>query len=183
GLPLVAPGAGAPDQVGQVAALLPGVGPHRDVLQHRDAGEDLQVLEGPPQPVTRPGDRLAGGQFGAVDEDLALVLRDEAGDDVGQRALAGAVRPDHGGDRARRRPQGHVLQYLEAAVPLGHAGDPQALTLFRTHARTTSRSVWAAASRLARSRRASRRAASSPARPRGKSWTAIRKITPMISGS
>jgi hypothetical protein len=75
---------------------------HHRILQHRHVGEGLDDLEGPAD--ARPAD-LIGPQAvdrPALEADRAAVGRHRAGDQVEERRLAGAVRPDQRDDLALR---------------------------------------------------------------------------------
>jgi hypothetical protein len=58
-----------------------------------------------------------------AEPDLAAVGRCEARDDVEERRLAGAVRPDETGDRALADGQRAPGECLDAAEALGDPGD------------------------------------------------------------
>ena len=68
---------------------------HHDVLQHAHLAKDLQVLEGTRDAAPRPSKRRLTVDALAVEPYLAGTGCGDAGDHVEQRALAGAVRPDH----------------------------------------------------------------------------------------
>ncbi len=73
-----------------------GLGGGRDILQRREAGQDLGDLEGACEAAQRP---LVDGQAGdvlAAEGDGAGIQRHLAGDLADQRRLAGAVRADDG---------------------------------------------------------------------------------------
>ena len=81
---------------------------HEVLVDHADAGADRVA-------GAAELDRLA------VDEDLALVRPVEAGEDVHQRGLAGAVLAEQAEDLARPDRQVHVGIGDDAAEPLGDA--------------------------------------------------------------
>ena len=56
-----------------------------------------------------------------VDQDLARVERDGAGDDLAERRLAGAVLADKGVDLAGGDGQADIVERSCTAVPLAHA--------------------------------------------------------------
>ena len=83
--------------------------------QRRHALEDLQVLEGARQAARR---ELVGRQAGhvlAVEVDRAAARRVDAGDDVEQRGLAGAVRADDREDLAGVDGEAHAIDGFHAA--------------------------------------------------------------------
>ncbi|MOA33780.1 hypothetical protein D3C78_1551040 [compost metagenome] len=69
-----------------------------------------------------PVHRLAG-DVDAGEMDVARICPHAAGDQVEQRALAGAVRPDDAERLARSKAQAHVLGHGERAVVLVQAVD------------------------------------------------------------
>ena len=74
-----------------------------------------------------PRRRAAFGEFDldllAVEEDLAAVGPHDAGEDLHQRRLAGAVLADDGVDRAALDLEAHVGDRHDAAVALGEMAD------------------------------------------------------------
>src|SRR5512140_1643004 len=94
-----------------------------DVLEDRHFRKEPDVLE---RPHHAAGGNLAGRQ--AVDlrppeNDLAGIGRKEAGDQVEDRRLPGAVRTDQRLDRSRGDIEGKVVDGLEAAEPLADPPD------------------------------------------------------------
>jgi hypothetical protein len=57
----------------------------------------------------------------SIEQHAALVGRDDAGHDLDQRGLSGAVLAEHRVDAARLDHQGGILQGAHAAVALGDA--------------------------------------------------------------
>jgi hypothetical protein len=102
GVGLVERGAGgaATEQCGEeaLAGLVGGV--EEQVVENGEARDAAGDLEGAGQ--ARPGDAVGapGGDVASVEADLAAVGRDDAGDALEQRGLAGAVGADQRGDRA-----------------------------------------------------------------------------------
>ena len=85
-----------------------------EVLAHRRALHQPDVLERAPEPERGP---LVHGQVGdllAPVDDAAAVGRVEAGDDVEQRRLAGAVGTDHADDLVLVDGDAHVQVGLDA---------------------------------------------------------------------
>ena len=73
-----------------------------DVLGHGEVGEGLELLEGAGHAAAGDAVGPHAGDLAAVEEDAAGVERLEAGDQVEQRGLAGAVGPDDADDLALR---------------------------------------------------------------------------------
>src|SRR5690606_6088441 len=71
----------------------------------------------------------------AVEPDAAAVRPHQPEHDPEQRTLARAVRPRHRGDRPGLELQVDALQYLQAAVPLVHALEPDHDVSSRVNAR------------------------------------------------
>ena len=78
------------------------VAAEQDVVEHRHAVEERQVLERARDAEPRHAVRREAGDVAPVEHDRALLRRIEAGDRVGQRGLAAAVRPDQAEDLAAR---------------------------------------------------------------------------------
>jgi hypothetical protein len=86
-----------------------------DVVEHRHAAEQRDVLEGAREPELGA---LRGGQAGdvlAAEADVAAVGPVEAGNGVEQRGLAGAVGADHGRDGTGRYFEADAVQGRHAA--------------------------------------------------------------------
>jgi len=86
-----------------------------DVLEHRHPREEHHVLERardsePDDPV-----RAHTEQIATVEVDPALVGRIQARDDVEERRLAGAVRPDQPGDLLLLERERDVVERQDAA--------------------------------------------------------------------
>jgi hypothetical protein len=96
-----------------------GVHADQDILDGRHVGEEADVLEGPAH--AQRGDLIGpqADQRAPPKGDGALVGRVEAGEDVEERRLAGAVGADDGGDAGAER-EVHPVQRGEAAEALGH---------------------------------------------------------------
>ena len=94
-----------------------------DVLGHGEIGEGLELLEGARDAAAGDAVGPQAGDLAAVEEDAAGVGRLEAGDQVEQRRLAGAVGADDAEDLALVDIEGDVGVGGEAAEALGHAFD------------------------------------------------------------
>ena len=121
-------------QVGEDAGALMAVAPHHDVLERGHAKEDLQILECPRQAATRELFRRERAHILACEPHAALLRQVEAGDDVEQGRLAGAIRADDGEDRARRDRQAHIIDGMHAAE-----GDRQVFGREDGHARLAAK--------------------------------------------
>ena len=99
-LALLAPLAGCPEDRAEGARARVAVGRRHDVLADGHVEEQAKRLERPRDPLardqcgSRPGDALAR------EDDVALRRLVDAGDEVEERRLAGAVRADHADDLA-----------------------------------------------------------------------------------
>jgi hypothetical protein len=86
-------------------------------------GEQVEALEHHADVGPQPGERLALlRQRLPVEQDLALVDRLEPVDGAAQRRLAGSRRPDHDDHLARGHVEVDVLEDVQVAVVLLHAG-------------------------------------------------------------
>jgi hypothetical protein len=117
---LVAVGARQRQQPGGEPGPRVPVGADHHVLQHAQAGEQPEPLQGagdaePGQPV-----RPVPAERPAAPAHLARARADEPAHDVEQGRLARPVRPDHARDPARRRRQRHLLQRDQPAEADGH---------------------------------------------------------------
>ncbi|MCY1304365.1 hypothetical protein D9M70_541150 [compost metagenome] len=95
--------------------------PQHHVVEHREVGEQAQVLEGAAHAQAADGVRRLAHDVAAQEADHARVGFDHAGEHVDHGALAGAVRADECMDVAALQAERHVLRRLHAAVRLGHA--------------------------------------------------------------
>jgi hypothetical protein len=102
----------AEHQAEEAAADL-GMKDDQHVFQHRHLAEQAAVLEGPAHAARRDLVRRHAVDALALEADLAGGRAHVAGDDVEQRRLAGAVRPDQRPDFARVGVEGHAGQRLE----------------------------------------------------------------------
>ena len=94
---------------------------HEDVLRHVEIGEDRRLLVdgGDPGPLRLA--RALEGRLLAVDADDAGVRRVDAGHDLDQRRLAGAVLAQQRVRLARVERQRDVVERLRRVEPLGDA--------------------------------------------------------------
>ncbi|MGY3125077.1 hypothetical protein ACVWXQ_009014 [Bradyrhizobium sp. S3.14.4] len=84
-------------------------------LLHRQRFEDARDLEGAADAVTHDLRRRAAGEIDAVEQHLAGIRPQGAGDQVEERALACAVRSDHRRERTVGEVQRDVVGRLHAA--------------------------------------------------------------------
>ena len=82
-------------------------------------GDEVQLLVDDPDTGILGLARARERHGAAVEDDLALVVGDRAGEDLHQRALARAVLAAERVDLARPRRQAHVAQGVDAAEVLG----------------------------------------------------------------
>ena len=97
--------------------------PDEHVLEHREPLERPRDLRGAPDPATTPGMGGLPGDVGAVEADRAPVGSQVAGDEVEQRRLARAVRPDDAEGLTLGNVEREVLDDADAAEALGDADD------------------------------------------------------------
>ena len=102
-----------------------GVAPELDVVQHRHATEQRNVLETAPQPHPGALRRRDAGDVLALEADAAARGPVKARDGVEQRCFARAVGPDHGSDGARLYVKAHAGQGFDATERQRHAIDLQ----------------------------------------------------------
>ena len=98
---------------------------HDDVLERGHLLEDGRLLECPHHALAGHGMRLEPADPLAVEQDLAVGRRQERGDQLEQRALAGAVRADHREDLAVRDLEADVVDRDQAAEALGQMLDAE----------------------------------------------------------
>src|SRR5512132_174761 len=97
-----------------------GVGTDEDVLCDRHRREENDVLEGAGDPAADDSVRPGLEQIAAVEVHSTGIGRVEAGDDVEERRLAGAVRTDEPGDRSFVQRKRDVVEGDDASEPAGH---------------------------------------------------------------
>jgi hypothetical protein len=105
-----------------VVALDPALERHGDRLAHGQAGEQLRVLERPPDARPGPGRRCQRRDVVAVVHDPPGVGRGEARHEVEHRGLAGAVRADESDDLAGAGRDVDVVDRRDAAEGHRQAG-------------------------------------------------------------
>ena len=101
---------------------LPGVGGarpdaergHLDVLPHGEAAEQVAVLERTGQAGSRPAARRPRRDVDVVELDHPGARAVEAGEDVHERRLAGAVRPDQPHHLVPVELEAHVVERVDA---------------------------------------------------------------------
>jgi len=95
------------------------------VLQHRQLAEEAQVLEGACDAQSRHLEGGACGDILTLELDCAAARAVNAGDDVKERCLAGAVRADHAMDLTLAHLERHCAQRRQASELLTDLLDPQ----------------------------------------------------------
>ena len=98
-------------------------GADHDVLDRCHAGERPELLERARDPEVADLVGTEGGDVVAVEGDPAGVRPLEAGDQIEERGLAGAVRPDDADQLARRHREGDAPVGHDAAEALGDVRD------------------------------------------------------------
>ena len=93
----------------------------RHVVDHRECAEQLVDLEGAGEPEPHPRVLRQTGDVGAAQADPAGARRQRSGDQVDQRGLAGAVRPDQRVARAVRQPEVDAIGHPQRAEALAQA--------------------------------------------------------------
>ena len=96
-----------------------------DVLEHREAAKQRDVLEGARQAHCGAAMHRCGGDVLAAEPHAACGRAIEARDGVEDAGLARAVGPDDGRDLARRSVKGNTAQRMDATEAQVHAIDPQ----------------------------------------------------------
>src|SRR5205823_10374369 len=89
------------------------------ILEHRELSEQSNVLEGAPDPARGDSSGLERHEIRVAETDDARVRFVDAGDEVEDRGLPGAVRPDQSEDGARRDLERDVADGLQATEALG----------------------------------------------------------------
>src|SRR6185437_5057223 len=105
-----------PETAGEAAPLLDR---QRYRFERAEMGKQRIDLERARQPAMHALLRLARGDVFLAEQDLSAVGREHAGDEIDQRGLAGAVRPDQRVARAFRQRDADVVgddQRAEALV-------------------------------------------------------------------
>ncbi len=96
-------------------------GADRGVFEHGEFGKRAHDLKRAREP--KPADMFGRGVLDALagKGDAARIRRKDAGDQIEQRRLAGAVRADDGEDRARLDIERNIVDRDKTAEALGHA--------------------------------------------------------------
>ncbi len=94
-----------------------------DIVQHRHAPEELDILEGPAQAPGGPAIRRQTHQFPAGHEDAAGGGRDQAVDQIEAGGLAGAVGADETQNLPRLHGKRDAVHGLNPAEVLGQVID------------------------------------------------------------
>ena len=89
-----------------------------DVLEHAHAEEGPGELEGAGEPAVDDAIGRQAEKRPSVELHLARIRGYEAGEQIEERRLAGAVGAEHAGDRARIEREGDVLHGLQPAEAL-----------------------------------------------------------------
>ena len=88
-------------------------------FEHREAGKQRVELEGAHEPALRAPVRREGGDALFPQEDVARARREDPGEQVDERRLAGAVGPDQRVARPARQPHAHAAHGGERAQAPG----------------------------------------------------------------
>src|SRR6267154_2609053 len=88
------------EAAGEEAGPLPEMAADEEVVEHRHALEERDVLEGPRDAESRAGGRAEAGDLLALEPHLSLRGPVDAADAVDEARLAGAVGPDDGHELA-----------------------------------------------------------------------------------
>ena len=134
--------AGQPQQFHRVLGAVAGLGQRKAPMQHAGAAligadrgqhglvhrqrrKNARDLKRAADAVAHDLGRRAPGHIDAVEQDLTGIRLQRAGDQVEERALAGAVRADHGGERTVGKIERDVVGRLDAAERFGEPADLQ----------------------------------------------------------
>src|SRR6185436_14797883 len=120
-LPLFRQGPFVPQDRAEHAGSRSRVAADHDVFERGKVHEQADVLERAADAGGRDLVRLQAGETALVELEVAAVGRVDAGENIEQRGLAGAVRADQAVDLALADGEGHVAQRLHAAEALGDA--------------------------------------------------------------
>ena len=114
-LGLAAADPGELQRVADNVAVGAGMGADPDVVEHRQIGEQRDVLEGAADADFGDPVRRARQDAPALDQNVAGARLVEPGEAVEQGGLAGAVRPDQAEDCALVHVERHAVQGNDAA--------------------------------------------------------------------
>src|SRR3712207_4350780 len=98
---------------------------HDDILERRHLLEDGGLLEGTDHPLAGNDVRLQSADLLAIVEHLPGRRGEERGDELEQRALAGAIRPDYRDDLTLLDVEADIVDRDQTAKALGEILDPQ----------------------------------------------------------
>src|SRR2546422_3613528 len=129
-------------------------------LEDRQVGKDLDELERPGHAETRQAHRADAADLTVLEAHAARAWSRDAGEDVDERRLAGAVGPDDRDELARVDPEAHAVEGTELSVEFS---EPVRL---QNHARDAG---------------TGRRRVTSPMSPCGAKMTMTASIAPKIS--
>src|SRR3990170_363249 len=121
--PLLAPREGEVQHAGEEPRPAVDMPADHDVLQDRHLGEEPDMLERARHPESSDLEGLQALDRRPVEQDPAAVGRQDPGDQVEERRLARAVRPDQRLDRPARDVEGTPSHGLEAAEALADIQD------------------------------------------------------------
>ncbi len=93
----------------------------RDIIRDREVRDERQFLKNADDSGAAGRGRRAERDLAAVEDDPALVRRDDAGQDLDQRRFSGAVLAEYGMNTPGRDGEVCVLKGAYAAVSLRHA--------------------------------------------------------------
>src|SRR5581483_6798382 len=96
-----------------------------DVLPHREAPEGVAVLEGPGEAVPAAAVRGPARDVAALEQDAAVARTVEAAEEVHERRLSRAVRPDQAEDLTLVQLERDVPQRLDAGERARDGGGPE----------------------------------------------------------
>ena len=95
------------------------------IFVHGEVGEDLGDLEGADDAARDEPRRAEAGDLPPVEEDPPRARREESADQVEERCLPRAVRPDHGAELALLDREVDFGERLQRAEPARHAVELQ----------------------------------------------------------
>jgi len=94
-------------------------------FRHGERREDAGDLKGAGNAATHDLGMRHADEIGAVEHDAAVIRLDGAGNQIEEGGLAGAVRPDHRGERAGRKFERDVAHRGDTAEGFGKALDQE----------------------------------------------------------
>src|SRR5882724_2174529 len=96
-----------------------------DIVGHRQVGQQRQFLEDADDALARRLGRRCEAHRALLEEHFAGARLDDAGNDLDQRRLAGAVLAEHGMDAAGSAGEFDVVERGDAAIALADAAHTQ----------------------------------------------------------